>query len=62
MWILSRDAIRFKRPELVQAILVELRQRFADDFEQLTEELRQDQPPAQHWKTPEYLAEHYTTL
>lgn len=32
MWILSRDAIRFKRPELVEAILAELRQRFAEHY------------------------------
>lgn len=55
MWILSRDAIRHKRPELIAEILGELRARFAD-FDKLSAELRVDKPPAQHWKTPELLA------
>jgi uncharacterized protein (DUF3820 family) len=55
MWLISNDHIRFKHPELLKAILSELRARF-DLLENLEAELTMNSPPPELWKTPAYIA------
>lgn len=55
LWVISRDAVRHKRPELVDAIIHALAPRFLDPAV-LAEELRVQEPPPERWKTPEQIA------
>lgn len=52
-WVVINDAIRFKRPPLIAAILDVLRERYRDNFDGLLAELRVDRPPPERWKTAE---------
>ena len=49
-WLVSQDAIRFKRWPLVKEALRVLRKRF-ESFEALEAELKVDTPPPEYWKT-----------
>lgn len=49
-WLVSQDAIRFKRWPLVQEALRVLRSRF-ENFDAMEAELRVDIPPPEYWKT-----------
>ncbi len=49
-WLISQDAIRFKRWPLVKEAMRVLRARF-DSFELLVAELQVDTPPPEYWKT-----------
>ncbi|HNQ56823.1 MAG TPA: DUF3820 family protein [Candidatus Desulfobacillus denitrificans] len=49
-WLISQDAIRFKRWPLVKEAMRVLRARF-DSFEVLVAELQVDTPPPEYWKT-----------
>lgn len=49
-WLVSQDAIRFKRWPLMKEALRVLRKRF-ESFEALEAELQVDTPPPEYWKT-----------
>lgn len=49
-WLISQDAIRFKRWPLVKEAIRVLRKRF-ESFEALVAELQVDTPPPEYWKT-----------
>ena len=49
-WLVSQDAIRFKRWPLMKEALRVLRKRF-ESFEALEAELKVDTPPPEYWKT-----------
>ena len=49
-WLISQDAIRFKRWPLMKEALRVLRKRF-ESFEALEAELQVDTPPPEYWKT-----------
>ncbi|HMN22287.1 MAG TPA: DUF3820 family protein [Ottowia sp.] len=49
-WLISQDAIRFKRWPLVKEAMRVLRARF-ESFEVLVAELQVDTPPPEYWKT-----------
>lgn len=49
-WLISQDAIRFKRWPLVKEAMRVLRVRF-DSFDALVAELQVDTPPPEYWKT-----------
>lgn len=49
-WLISQDAIRFKRWPLVKEAMRVLRVRF-DSFDVLVAELQVDAPPPEYWKT-----------
>ncbi|MHB1430180.1 MAG: hypothetical protein ACYC5U_11740 [Rhodocyclaceae bacterium] len=49
-WLVSQDAIRFKRWPLVKEALRVLRKRF-ESVETLEAELQVDTPPPEYWKT-----------
>lgn len=56
MWLVSNDALRFKRWPLIEEALRVLRGRF-ESFDGLLADLRVDTQPPAHWKTPERTAE-----
>ena len=49
-WLISQDAIRFKRWPLVKEAMRVLRARF-ESFEVLVAELQVETPPPEYWKT-----------
>lgn len=49
-WLVSQDAIRFKRWPLIKEAMRVLRIRF-DSFDDLVAELQVDTPPPEYWKT-----------